>query len=257
MTTPPTYGMYSVCANVNDVNIIEVPLTPDFDLRIPEMLSAVTEETKLMFVCSPGNPTAKAIPLSDIEILANSSYNGIIVVDEAYVDFSTEGSAVSLVKNYPNVVVLQTMSKAFGLAGIRIGFAIGSEDIIQLMNNVKAPYNVNKLTSEVAHNAMKNISDLQKNINGLLDQRDIVMKKLGELDYVVKVFPSDANFVLFSMKAHAQKVYKMMADNGVVCRYRGNLIHCPECIRVTIGTADDNVAFFKALDETWKMVSNQ
>lgn len=135
------------------------------------MLEAVTPETKLMFVCSPGNPTAKAIPLSDIERIANSSYRGIIVVDEAYVDFSTEGSAVSLIHKYPNIVVLQTLSKAFGLAGIRLGFALGSEDVIQLMNNVKAPYNVNKLTSEVAQNALKNVHVLQKNIRTLLYER--------------------------------------------------------------------------------------
>ena len=174
------------------------------------MLDAATNETKLMFVCSPGNPTAKAIPISDIERLANSSYNGIIVVDEAYVDFSTEVSAVSLVKKYPNIVVLQTLSKAFGLAGIRLGFAIGSEDVIQLMNNVKAPYNVNKLTSEVAQNAMKNVHVLKKNIDILIKERDELMIKLRELDYVVKVFPSDANFVLFQMKAHANQVYKMV-----------------------------------------------
>jgi len=175
------------------------------------MLEAVTDETKLMFVCSPGNPTAKAIPLSHVEKLANSSYNGIIVVDEAYVDFSTEGSAVSLVNKYPNIVVLQTLSKAFGLAGIRLGFAIGAPDVIQLMNNVKAPYNVNKLTSEVAQNAMKNVHVLEKNIKSLLEEREIVMKRLNGLDYVVKVYPSDANFVLFQMKAHSKEVYKQVS----------------------------------------------
>jgi len=256
MTTPPTYGMYKVCANVNDVEIVQVPLTPDFDLRIPEMLEAVTDETKLMFVCSPGNPTAKAIPLSHVEKLANSSYNGIIVVDEAYVDFSTEGSAVSLVNKYPNIVVLQTLSKAFGLAGIRLGFAIGAPDVIQLMNNVKAPYNVNKLTSEVAQNAMKNVHVLEKNIKSLLEEREIVMKRLNGLDYVVKVYPSDANFVLFQMKAHSKEVYKQMADSGVVCRYRGSEIHCHECIRVTIGSSDDTDAFFTALDKTYTAVSS-
>ena len=176
------------------------------------MLEAVTPETKLMFVCSPGNPTAKAIPLSDIERIANSSYRGIIVVDEAYVNFSTECSAVSLIHKYPNIVVLQTLSKAFGLAGIRLGFALGSEDVIQLMNNVKAPYNVNKLTSEVAQNALKNVHVLQKNIRTLLYKRDKVMARLGELDYVTKVYPSDANFVLFQMKAHAQQTYKIVSE---------------------------------------------
>lgn len=255
MTTPPTYGMYKVCANINDINMVQVPLTPEFDLRIPEMLDAVTPETKLMFVCSPGNPTAKAIPLSDIEKLADSSFNGIIVVDEAYVDFSSKGSAVSLINRYPNIVVLQTLSKAFGLAGIRLGFALGSEDVIQLMNNVKAPYNVNKLTSEVAQNAMKNVDVLQNNVNVLLEERDKLMKTLNELEYITKVYPSDANFILFRVKANAQKIYKMMADNGVVSRFRGNEMHCSECIRVTIGTSEDTGEFLKALDNAWKAFS--
>ena len=142
------------------------------------MLDACTDQTKLLFICSPGNPTCKAIPLDEIEKVASSNqYSGLVVVDEAYVDFSDKGSAVELVNKYPNIVVLQTLSKAFGLAGIRCGFCIGSPDVIQLMNNVKAPYNVNKLTSEVAINAMKNISTLEKNVANLLAQREIVAKK--------------------------------------------------------------------------------
>lgn len=252
MITPPTYGMYKVCANINDVNIVSVPLTPDFDLRIPEMLGAVDQSIKLMFICSPGNPTAKSIPLADIEAIAtNNMYRGLIVVDEAYVDFSDVGSAVSLVNKYPNIVVLQTLSKAFGLAGIRMGFAIANEDVIQLMNNVKAPYNINKLTSEVTINAFKNINVLEKNIKTLLDQRSILMKKLDELEYVVKVYPSDTNFVLFRLKKNAMKIYKTMADRGVVSRYRGSEMHCSECIRVTVGTGEENNAFFKELSATW------
>jgi histidinol-phosphate aminotransferase len=170
------------------------------------MLEAATEKVKLMFVCSPGNPTCKAIPLSDIKQLAESSYKGIVVVDEAYVDFSKEESAVQLIKSYPNIVVLQTLSKAFGLAGIRCGFALGYDDVIQLMNNVKAPYNVNKLTSEVALNAMKNIKYLEKNIKTLLDQREFVAKELEKLDFVVKVYPSDSNFLLVRLNQLSKEV---------------------------------------------------
>jgi len=257
MTTPPTYGMYKVCANVNDVDIVSVPLTPDFDLRIPEMLEAVTEKTKLMFICSPGNPTCKAIPLSDIQTIAESSYRGIVIVDEAYVDFSDKGSAVSLVKTHPNVVVLQTLSKAFGLAGIRCGFAIANDDIIQLMNNVKAPYNVNKLTSEVANNAMKNIATLEKNIKVLLEQRESVAKSLEAMDFVVKVYPSDSNFLLVRLKNLALEVYKTMADNGVVMRYRGKEMHCEECIRITIGSEEENKACLKKLEETYHQLNSK
>lgn len=257
MTTPPTYGMYNVSANINDVQIVQVPLTEDFDLRIPEMLEAATEKVKLMFVCSPGNPTCKAIPLSDIKQLAESSYKGIVVVDEAYVDFSKEESAVQLIKSYPNIVVLQTLSKAFGLAGIRCGFALGYDDVIQLMNNVKAPYNVNKLTSEVALNAMKNIKYLEKNIKTLLDQREFVAKELEKLDFVVKVYPSDSNFLLVRLKQLSKEVYKSMADNGIVVRFRGNELHCDECLRITIGTEAENKACLALLEKTYSQLSSE
>ena len=216
-----------------------------------KMLANANDNVKLMFVCSPGNPTAKAIPLADIEKLAKSSYQGIIVVDEAYVDFSAQGSAADLVNKYPNVVVLQTLSKAFGLAGIRLGFCIGPPDIIQLMNNVKAPYNVNSLTSEVAMNAMKNIDTLDKNVKGLLVERDVVAGQLNALDFVTKVYASDSNFLLFRVKSKAQEMYKMMADRGVVTRYRGNELHCDECIRVTIGKKEENEQFLVELKKAW------
>jgi histidinol-phosphate aminotransferase len=248
MITPPTYGMYKVCANVNDVGIQSVPLTPDFDLQIPEILKAVTPETKLLFICSPGNPTAKSIPLEDVRKIASSSlYNGIVIVDEAYVDFSSVPSATSLVTEFDNVVVLQTLSKAFGLAGIRCGFAIGPPDVIQLMNNVKAPYNVNKLTSDAAANALKNTAVLEKNCSDVLVQRDVVRKELEGLDFVLKVYPSDSNFLLFRVKEKANELYKTMADKGVVSRFRGNEMHCNECIRVTIGTPDENRRFLEML----------
>ena len=221
-------------------------------------MAALTPDIKLMFLCSPGNPTAKAIPLPVIEEIAKSTdtYKGLIVVDEAYVDFSTQGSAVALVHQYPNIVVLQTLSKAFGLAGIRCGFCIGAPDVIQLMNNVKAPYNVNVMTSEVAINAMKNTNVLDENVQKVLQQREHVMQKLNNLDFVTEVFPSDANFVLFRMKNKAKECYKTMADNGVVTRYRGTEIHCEECIRVTIGTPEQNEQFLKLLEETWKSLQD-
>ena len=168
----------------------------------------------MIFACSPGNPTAKSIPLSDIRKLASSpSYHGLIIVDEAYIDFSSTPSATSLVTEFDNVVVLQTLSKAFGLAGIRCGFAIGPPDVIQLMNNVKAPYNVNKLTSDAAINALKNTDILEKNVRDVLEQRNIVAKELESLDFVVKVYPSDSNFLLFRVKQKANELYK----NVIAC----------------------------------------
>ena len=179
-----------------------------------QMLQAVTPQTKLMFVCSPGNPTSKSIPLSDVrELASSSSYRGLVIVDEAYVDFSTTESAISLVaQGYDNVVVLQTLSKAFGLAGIRCGFAIGPPDVIQLMNNVKAPYNLNKLTSDAAINALRNTSILEENVANLLGQRDIVARRLEGLDFVTKVYHSDANFLLFRVKQKANELYKIVSE---------------------------------------------
>mmetsp|Transcript_11468 Transcript_11468/g.19058 ORF Transcript_11468/g.19058 Transcript_11468/m.19058 type:complete len:376 (-) Transcript_11468:226-1353(-) len=252
LITPPSYGMYKVCAKVNDVQVITAPLSKEFDLRVPETLETATSKTKLLFICSPGNPTCKAIPLEEIEkVAASSQYKGVVVVDEAYVDFSDKGSAVTLIEKYPNIVVLQTLSKAFGLAGIRCGFAIGAPDVIQLMNNVKAPYNVNSLTSEVAINAMKSIETLEKNIAVILEQRVVVAAKLSALDFVVQVFPSDSNFLLFRVQGKAKELYKTMADNGVVCRFRGSEIHCSECLRVTIGTEGENKKFLELLVKTW------
>lgn len=257
LITPPTYGMYKVSAKVNDVDVITCPLSESFDLRVPETLETTNTKTKLLFICSPGNPTCKGIPLTDIEkVAASSQYEGIVVVDEAYVDFSDKGSAISLIRKYPNIVVLQTLSKAFGLAGIRCGFAIGAPDVIQLMNNVKAPYNVNSLTSEVAINALKSIETLEKNVKILLEQREIVGTKLESLEFVTQLFPSDSNFLLFRLKKKAKEIYKSMANHGVVVRYRGNEMHCSECLRVTIGTEDENKKFFELLVKTYKEHSN-
>jgi len=246
--TPPTYGMYKVCAKVNDVPVIAAPLTPSFDLDIPATLEAITEKTKMVFICSPGNPTSKIIPNDDVEqILQN--FNGIVVVDEAYIDFSKSESAIALMKKYPNVVILQTLSKAFGLAGIRLGMAIASADIIQLMNNVKAPYNINKLTAEVVSNAFQNIHVLEQNIAYLLQEREFLRSTLESLSIVKKIHHSDANFLLFVIP-QAQAIYKIMADNGIVCRFRGTELHCTDCLRVTVGSREQNEKFLSLLQST-------
>mmetsp|Transcript_21358 Transcript_21358/g.44466 ORF Transcript_21358/g.44466 Transcript_21358/m.44466 type:complete len:397 (-) Transcript_21358:69-1259(-) len=254
ITTPPTYGMYKVCANVNDVAIKKVPLTPSFDLRIPEMLSACDSKTKMIFVCSPGNPTSKSVPPADVIKLA-TSFPGLVIVDEAYVDFSTHGSMSNLISKHENIVVLQTLSKAFGLAGIRCGFALGDESVVGLMNNVKAPYNLNSLTSERAVEALKSMDVLKGNMEKILKERDRVSSVLSTLPFVVRVFPSDSNFLLFQLTSSAKSVYQIMADTfKVVARYRGTEIHCNECIRVTIGKREENDVFLKALEGAWEEV---
>ena len=202
-----------------------------------QMLQAVTPETKLIFICSPGNPTAKSIPLSDVRLIA-SSVNAIVIVDEAYVDFSSVPSATSLVSEFDNVVVLQTLSKAFGMAGIRCGFAIGPADVIQLMNNVKAPYNVNKLTSDAAANALKNTATLDKNIQELLEQRELLAKQLIELDFVEKVYPSDANFLLFRVKQKANELYKTVSFLLLILIWYSSLFVSLSCTDCRLFTTD-------------------
>lgn len=208
-----------VCAKINDVAVKIAPLTPSFEVDIPATLAAIDTNTRLLFLCSPGNPTSKVIPNSVVEEILGKFSTGIVVVDEAYIDFSGTTSACTLIDKYPNLVVLQTLSKAFGLAGIRLGMAFAKEDIIQLMNNVKAPYNINKLTAEVAHKALSDLKGFYSNIQTILAERDFLLSGLKLMTAVKKIHHSDANFILFEIP-RSQEIYKIMADNGVVCRYR-------------------------------------
>lgn len=191
--------------------------------------------------------------MDEIKQIAGSpqAQNAIIVVDEAYVDFSSKGSAVSILSDYPNIVVLQTLSKAFGLAAIRCGFCLGAPDVIQLMNNVKAPYNINIMTSKMALTAFDNIDVLQGHIKTALEERTKVAAALAKLDFVVEVFPSDSNFLLVRLTDKALQVYKTMADGGVVVRFRGNENHCNECLRITIGTPAENKTMLARLQEVY------
>ena len=244
---PPTYGMYKVSANINDVDFDEVLLTEDFQLQPEKILEAVQPNTKMVFICSPNNPTANSMRLDDILAVLNG-FDGMVVVDEAYIDFSQEHSLATLVREYPNLVVLQTMSKSFGLAGIRLGIAIASPEVIGFMMKVKAPYNVNKLTSRKAIDAFSSLDQISKNIESILEERDRVIGKLITYESVKRVYSSDANFVLFKI-TDAMEIYKKVAEKGVIIRYRGNEPHCEDCLRLTIGTAAENDRFFRALDE--------
>ena len=247
---PPTYGMYKVSANINDVQIDKVLLTEDFQLQTEKILNRVTDFTKLIFVCSPNNPTANDINRNDIiELLEN--FDGLVVVDEAYIDFSTQQSFASLVESYPNLVVLQTLSKAFGLAGIRLGIAIANPEVINYMLKVKAPYNINKLTAEAALKGFDHIEQVHENIAEINREKERIIQSLGELTQVEKVFPSDANFLLFRID-NAFEIYQMLAKEGVIIRYRGNEPHCENCLRLTIGTPEENNRFLEALDQVLK-----
>ncbi|MFN1835422.1 histidinol-phosphate transaminase [Balneola sp. MJW-20] len=252
LINPPTYGMYKVSAKINDVQVDEVLLDENFQLRPDKILEQVTTQTKLIFICSPNNPTANSIKRDDI-IKVLSSFNGIVVVDEAYIDFSGTGSMAAMTDEYPNLVVLQTLSKAFGLAGIRLGIAIASEEIISYMLKVKAPYNINKLTSKAAIEAFDHVDKVQENVRRILDERKRMEDMLAEIEEVDEVFPSDANFLVFRVK-NALKVYEVLAAEGVVVRYRGNEPGCENGLRLTIGTPEENDFFIHKLQEILKKI---
>jgi histidinol-phosphate aminotransferase len=235
--TPPTYGMYRVSADIHDVEVIEAPLKPDFSLE-PQMVLEKAVEAKIIFLCSPNNPTANLLDKDAIlQIIQN--FSGIVVVDEAYLDFAETTSLIDVLDEYPNLVILQTLSKAFGLAGIRLGMAFASVQIIAFMMKVKPPYNVNVLTQRMAVRALGNPSIIQEKTTRILEEKRRVLKELSHLELVEKIHPSDANFLLVKMR-DAQNIYHKLAKAGVVVRYRGDQLHCEGCLRITIGTQSEN-----------------
>ncbi|MFU8812581.1 MAG: histidinol-phosphate transaminase [Balneolaceae bacterium] len=245
LITPPTYGMYKVAATINNVGVQEVLLTEQFQLKPDEILAEANDQTKLLFLCSPNNPTANDLKRTDLLKLA-ATFPGIVVVDEAYIDFSRQESMAQMVQQYPNLVVLQTFSKAFGLAGIRLGVAIANPDIIGYMLRVKAPYNINKLTVDTAMKAFDNKELFTFNINAIRDERAYVAEQLSHSEAVETVYPSNANFLLFKIN-NAEEVYRRLAEKDIVVRYRGNEPLCTDCLRVTVGMPDENVRFLKTL----------
>lgn len=250
LVTPPTYGMYKVSAQVNDVAIDMVMLTPEFELVTEEVLAGVTSQTKIIFLCSPNNPTANVLKRESITKVIEG-FDGIVVVDEAYIDFSGQPGFSEQVNSYENLVVLQTMSKSFGLAGIRLGVALGNPKVIDYMMKVKAPYNVNKLTSQYAIAAFDKLEDIKKRVQSILDERKRMEDSLLKVEAVERVYKSDANFLLFRIE-NALEVYNKCAEKGVVVRYRGNEPHCENCLRLTIGTPEENNRFLQALKEIVK-----
>ncbi|CAE8585491.1 unnamed protein product, partial [Polarella glacialis] len=245
---PPTYSMYGVFATFCDVSVVEVPLTSDFELRPEAVAAALTPQTKLVFLCSPGNPTGKLLACSDIEAVLAASTGAVVVVDEAYIDFAEGASVVPLLRSgrYPNLVVMQTLSKAWGLAGARLGMLLASRQIVEILNKVRAPFNVSSLTEDVAIRALGQAATVACHVQQLLSERQSVAAAIEGLA-LGRVFSSDANFVLFRVK-NAKEVCEAIAKDGkVVARYRGSMPLCEDTIRVTIGTYAENEQFLAAL----------
>jgi histidinol-phosphate aminotransferase len=245
LITEPTYGMYSVCAEVNAVNVQQVLLTPDFDLDLDAFPKTFDATTKIIFLCSPNNPTANLLSREKIlEVLKR--FYGIVVIDEAYIDFAKSKSFAQELEKYPNLVILQTFSKAWGLAGLRLGMCFAAEEIINILNKVKYPYNVNIRTQDLALDALENKQKKDAWVKEIVSERDKMAKALSKLKIVEKVFPSDANFLLIRVQ-DAPATYHYLMDTKIIVRDRSRVALCYNCIRITIGTPDENQRLIKAL----------
>lgn len=247
MTLPPTYGMYEVSANTADVEVRKINLTPDFQPKVEEILRGCDARTKILFLCSPNNPTGNSFK-KELILQLLASFNGIIAIDEAYIDFSEQASFKRLLIYFPNLVIMQTFSKAWGLAAIRLGMAFASTEIIGLMNKVKPPYNVNELTQRTALNALKNAQKTATTIAEILVERGKLAEILRGLDFVKHVYPTDANFLLVKV-LQPNDLYNWLAMNGVVVRNRNNVVLCEGCLRITVGTPEENAALVKVMKE--------
>ncbi|WP_303317639.1 histidinol-phosphate transaminase [Flavivirga abyssicola] len=242
---PPTYGMYSVLANINAVGIKEVQLSNSFQPQVETILNAVNESSKILFLCSPNNPTGNSFSSQSIEELLNK-FEGLVVIDEAYIDFSKENSWIDCLEEFPNLVVTQTLSKAYGMAGIRLGICYASTEIISILNRIKPPYNVNELTQQKAIQQLS-IKDLAVNqINSILEERTLLISALESVSYISKIYPSDANFVLVKVD-DAVKRYDQLIDKGIVIRNRTTQPGCENCLRLTVGTKEENEILIKTL----------
>ena len=247
ITLPPTYGMYDVIAKTNAVENIKIPLTSDFSINKNEILKLNSTNIKVLFLCSPNNPTGNSFDTNDLTDLIKG-FKGIVVVDEAYIDFSTKESLISLIKDNNNLIITQTMSKAFGMAGIRLGMGFSNEKIIRYLNKIKPLYNLNVLTERKALKELNKINEIKKNIALTLTQRKLLINSLEKLDFIEKIYESDANFLLVKVD-NADLRYNQLLKKGIVVRNRSNQPLCQNCLRITIGTKNDNDTLIKTLNE--------
>jgi len=242
---PPTYGMYQVSANINDIAVKNIPLTEEFQLNLEGIAEAIDKTTKLIFICSPNNPTGNSINRTDVETLL-ANFSGIVVVDEAYINFSRQKTFIQELTEYANLVVLQTLSKAWGLAGLRVGMAFASEEIIEVMNKVKPPYNINEASQQLALQALGNVAQVNSWIKETLAQRDKLVLTLKDLDFVLDIYPSDANFILVKT-TDANGIYNYLVQKGIIVRNRSKVELCEGCLRITVGTPAENDILLQTL----------
>ncbi len=245
ISMPPTYGMYKVLSDINNIKNKEVVLTNDFQINTVNVLSTIDKNTKLIFICSPNNPTGNVFDSSTIKQLLEN-FKGLVVLDEAYIDFAEAKSWLDDIKNYPNLIVMQTLSKAFGLAGIRLGICYANAEIIQVLNKVKPPYNVNQLTQEKALEILNNLDLIKSQVREIKKNKIKLTEALKNIDFIEKIYPSEANFILVKVD-DADKRYQQLIKKEIVVRNRGNQILCKNTLRFTIGTNEENKRLIKEL----------
>ena len=244
---PPTYPMYEVSANINDIIVQNAPLLSDYQLNVAHIEQLVNERTKIIWICSPNNPTGNSLDRIDIETILNH-FDGIGVMDEAYINFSKQKSFVQSLIDYPNLVVMQTLSKAWGLAGLRLGMCFANPDIIGYMNKVKAPYNINIVTQELALQALEEVGQVNDMIKLLVDMRNALAQVIASMPHVIQVFPSDTNFILVKIPK-ARKLYEFLMSKGIIVRDRSALALCEDSLRITVGTEQENTLLVDAMYE--------
>jgi histidinol-phosphate aminotransferase len=242
---PPTYGMYEVSANINNVAIKKVLLTKEFQLDLPAIEQAIDDSTKMIFLCSPNNPTANSLRREDVEMILNN-YSGVVVIDEAYINFSRYRSFTQELQDYPNLVIMQTLSKAWGLAALRVGMTFASEEIIHVMNKIKPPYNINQASQELALTALDQVDQVNNMIQEIVSERELLRTTLQELPVVQHIYPSDANFLLVKV-TNAIELYHHLLGEGIVVRDRSKVALCEGCLRITVGTPLENETLIKSI----------
>jgi histidinol-phosphate aminotransferase len=242
----PSYGMYQVCADTHAVEVRKVLLTPDFKLDMPAIFAAIDSHTKIVFLCSPNNPTANCLDAGDMQKILKE-FNGLVVIDEAYIDFCPEQSTVHWIEQFPNLVVLQTLSKAWGLAAIRLGMAFAQANIIRVLSKIKMPYNINILTQQFALEALKEEDKKAAAVREILEERKKMEAALAQISCITEVFPSDANFILVRT-VNANGIYQYLSESSkVIVRNRHKTTLCQNCLRITVGTPEENSALLQAL----------
>ncbi len=250
----PTYGMYQVAADINNVEIRKVQLTDDFELDVKGLLAAADDKSKLLFICSPNNPTGNSFKQEDI-IKLIENFNGIVVLDEAYIDFAPEKSFLKNLHKYSNLLILQTFSKAWGMAGIRLGMAFASAEIVTVFNHIKYPYNINILTQEKALELLDNECDKNIWVAKLLAQKNLMIEKFKTYSFIQKIYPSDANYLLIKTSA-PKDIYNFLVNEGVIVRDRSSVSLCEGCLRVTIGSEEENDVLYKCMNNYVNKLTN-